>query len=308
MNKQVKLDTFYWPHHKLKPSIESKLDTLLKEYASQFMKDNTSIGTTPLTEMTIDTSTSDPVSQKSYPIDMKSYQWVKEEIEKLLTAKVIHSSRSSWSAPIVIVPQGDGGKWLVIEYIALNKVTRKFTWPMPKVEDIFSKLNSAKYFSTLDLWPGYQHIPLDKSSIPKTAFNSPFGKYEYVKVPFWLAQAPAYFQELMTGILKDFNFAIAYLDDIIIFSKTAEEHLSHIKQDFEKLCTAKLSMNFSICHFFQRNTILRTHSQHQGHLTTTFKNTSHPEYASTQNAQTSSCLPLICRVLQEVHQKFHENS
>ena len=91
---------------------------------------------------------------------------------------------------------------------------------MPKVEDIFSKLNGATYFTTWDLCAGYHHIPLDKSSIPKTAFNSPFGKYKYVKVPFRLAQAPAYFQELMTGILKDFSFTIAYLDDIIIFHKT----------------------------------------------------------------------------------------
>ena len=90
---------------------------------------------------------------------------------------------------------------------------------MPKVEDIFPKLNGAKYFSTLDLRAGYHHIPLKKSSLPKTAFNSPFGKYEYLKVPFRLVQAPAYFQELMTRILKDFDFTIAYLDDIIIFSK-----------------------------------------------------------------------------------------
>ena len=101
---------------------------------------------------------------------------------------------------------------------------------MPKVENIFSKLNGVKYFSTLDLCTGYHHIPLDESSIPKMAFNSPFGKYEYVKVPFGLAQAPAYFQELMTEILKDFDFAIAYLDDIIIFSRMAEQHLSHIRQ------------------------------------------------------------------------------
>ena len=106
---------------------------------------------------------------------------------------------------------------------------------MPKVEDIFSKLNGAKYFSTLDLRAGYHHIPLDKSLVPKTALNSPFGKYECVKVPFGLAQAPAYFQELMTGILKDFNFAITYVDDIIIFSKTAEEHLSHIKRFLRNL-------------------------------------------------------------------------
>ena len=165
---------------------------------------------------------------------MKNYQWVKEEIEKLLTAKVTHSSWSSWSAPTIIIPKGDGGKRLVIDYQALNKVTRKFSWPMPKVKDIFSKLNGAKYFSTLDLRAGYHHIPFDKSSIPKTAFDSPFRKYEYVKVPFRLAQAPAYFQELMTGILKDFDFAIVYLDDIIICSRTAEEHLSHIKKVFEK--------------------------------------------------------------------------
>ena len=89
---------------------------------------------------------------------------------------------------------------------------------MPKVEDIFSTLNGATYF-TLDLRAGYHHIPLDKPSILKMAFNSPFGKYEYIKVPFGLAQAPAYFQELITGILKDFNFTIAYLDDIIILVK-----------------------------------------------------------------------------------------
>ena len=93
---------------------------------------------------------------------------------------------------------------------------------MPKIEDIFSKLNGAKYFSTLDLRDSYHYIPLNKSLIPKTTFNFPFGKYEYIKVPFGLTQAPAYFQELMTRILEDFDFAIAYLDDIIIFSRTAE--------------------------------------------------------------------------------------
>ena len=107
MAKEVKPDTFHPPCHKLKLRIESKLDPLLKEYASQFAKDETSIGMTPLAEMTIHMGTSDPVSQKPYPIAMKNYQWIKEGIEKLLTAKVIHSSRSSWSAPIIVVPKGD---------------------------------------------------------------------------------------------------------------------------------------------------------------------------------------------------------
>ena len=124
---------------------------------------------------------------------------------------------------------------------------------MLKVEDILSKLNGAKYFTTLDLRARYHHIPLDKSSIPKTAFNSPFRKCEYIKVP-------THFQELMTDILKDFNFAIAYLDDIIIFSKTPEEHLTHIRRVFEKLHSANLSMMFSKCYFFSKEI------QYLGHI------------------------------------------
>ena len=244
----------------LSNNIKHDLNALLKEYEFQFAKGKTSIGTTPLTSMMIDTGNSDPVSQKPYPIAMKHYQWVKEEIEKLLTAKVICSSRSSWSVPIIVVPKGDGGNHLVIDYRGLNKVTRKFTWPMPKVEDIFSKLNEATYFTMLDLQAGYHHIPLDKPSIPKMTFNSPFGKYKYVKVPFGLAQAPAYFQELMTGILKDFSFVIAYLDDIIIFSKTPQEHISHIRKVFERLRSAKLSMKMSKCNFFLKEI------QYLGHI------------------------------------------
>ena len=260
MSETVTSNTFNPPHNDISVSVQNSLTSLLEEYDSQFAQDETSIGTTTLTSMSIDTGNTNPVSQRPCPLAMKHYDWVKSEIEKLLPVKVICSSCSSWSAPIIVVPKGDGGKCLVIDYRALNKVTRKFTWPMPKVEDIFSKLNGTTYFTTLDLPAGYHHIPLDKSSIPKTAFNSPFGKYEYIKVPFGLVQAPAYFQELMTGILKDFPFAIAYLDDIIIFSKTLQEHLSHIRMVFEKLRTANLSMKKSKCNFFSKEI------QYLGHI------------------------------------------
>ena len=260
MSETVTSDTFNPPCHEISTPIQDSLTSLLEEYDLQFTHDETSIGMTTLTSMSVDTGTADPVSQKPYPIAMKHYDWVKMEIEKLLAAKVICSSCSSWSAPIIVVPKGDGGKHLVIDYRALNKVTRKFAWPMPKVEDIFSKLNGATYFTTLDLCAGYHHIPLEKSSIPKTAFNSPFGKYEYIKVPFGLAQALAYFQELMTGILKDFPFAMAYLDDIIIFNRTPQEHLTHIHMVFEKLRTANLSMKKSKCNFFSKEI------QYLGHI------------------------------------------
>ena len=253
----IKPDSFTPSKYQLDSTTQQQLDYLLGTFKDQFMKDETTIGTIPLTQMSID---SDPVSQKPYPIAMKHYQWVKEEIDKLLEAGVIRNSHSSWSAPIIVVPKGDGGKCLVIDYRALNKVTRKFVWPMPKVEDIFSQLNGTKYFSTIDLRAGYHHIGLTTDLIPKTVFTSPFGKYEYVKVPFGLAQAPAYFQELMTGVLKDLPFAMAYLDDIIIYSSTPEEHLEHIKTVFEKLCHTKLSMKLSKCHFFTKEI------QYLGHI------------------------------------------
>ena len=151
MSETVTPDTFNPIQHELSATVQDNLKLLLQEYESQFAKDETTIGTIPLMSMTIDTGTANPVSQKPYPIAMKHYQWVKEEIEKLLATKVICTSHSSWSVPIIVIPKGDGQKCLVIDYRALNKVTRKFTWPMPKVEDIFSKLNGATYFTTLDL-------------------------------------------------------------------------------------------------------------------------------------------------------------
>ena len=175
MAEQVQLYTFNPPHHTLRPSSKSKLNTLLKEYALKFAKDETSIGTSPLTEMTIDTGTSNAVSQKPYPIAMENYQWVKEEIEKLLSAKVIHSSRSSGSAPIIAVPKGDGGKQLIIDYHALNKVTRKSAWSTPKFEDIFFKIKWSEIFLNFGFM---SWLPSHNSLIPKMAFNSTFGKYE----------------------------------------------------------------------------------------------------------------------------------
>ena len=110
-----------------------------------------------------------------------------------LLNKVLCVMDMVWSALIIVILKGDVGKCLVIDYSALNKVTQKFVWPIPRVEDIFSKLNGAKYLSTLNLHVWYHHISLMEDSISKNTFTSPFGKYEYLKVPFGLAQAPAYF-------------------------------------------------------------------------------------------------------------------
>ena len=173
--KTVKPDSFTPPKYQLDTNIQQQLDNLLGTFKDQFAKDEMTIGTTPLTQMSIDTGDTDPVSQKPYSIAMKHYNWVKEEINKLFEAGVIRNSHSSWSAPIIVVPKGDGGKCLVIDYRALNKVMRKFVWPMPKVEDIFSQLNSAKILLHLEL----------ESWIPPCRTNHRFDTQNSIYITIW---------------------------------------------------------------------------------------------------------------------------
>ena len=239
------------------------LENLLNENPKAFATDETEIGTTPLIEMDIDTGDHPPIAKRPYVLALKHYEWAKQEIDKLLKAGVIRESHSSWSAPVVIVPKSNGEKRLCVDFRALNKITRTYIWPMPRAEDIFAKLGKAKFFTTLDLRAGYHHIALTKDSIPKTGFCINFGKYEYLKVPFGLAQAPAYFQNLMNKVLAGLPFAIAYLDDIIIFSETPEEHLKHIKIVLQRLQAANLKMKRSKCSFFKKEL------HYLGHLLTT---------------------------------------
>ena len=125
--------------------------------------------------------------------------------------------------------------------------------PLPKIDEMYANLCGAKVFTTLDLRSGYYHIALDQESKAKTAFVTPFGKYEFNTVPFGLAQAPAYFQQLISIVLQDCSdFAMAYLDDIIIFSQNEEDHLKHIEIIFKKLKKADLKLKESKCDFFKR--------------------------------------------------------
>ena len=133
--------------------------------------------------------------------------------------------------------------------------------PLPKIDELYAKLQGYKIFSTLDLRSGYYHIGLSDSAKPKTAFViSGMGKYEFNRVPFGLAQAPAHFQKLINEVLADCNFAMGYLDDIIIFSKTEEEHLEHLEIIFNQLRKAGLKFKLQKCSFFKK------HIQYLGHL------------------------------------------
>ena len=123
--------------------------------------------------------------------------------------------------------------------------------PLPKIDEMYAELKGAKVFSTIDLRSGYHHITLGKSSRAKTAFVTPFGKYEFLMVPFGLAQAPAYFQLLMNKVFKGLKFTMTYLDDIIIFSQDELQHLEHLEIVFSRLQEAGLKMKRSKCDFFK---------------------------------------------------------
>ena len=134
--------------------------------------------------------------------------------------------------------------------------------PLPNIDELYAKLQGYKVSShTLDLRSGYYHIGLSDSTKPKTAFVvSGMGKYQFNRVPFGLAQAPAYFQRLINEVLTDCNFAMGYLDDIIIFSKSKEEHLQHLEEIFLRLRKAGLKLKLQKCSFFKK------HIQYLGHL------------------------------------------
>ena len=217
--------------------------------------------------MDIDTGDSLPVSSRPYTLPLKHYEWVQREIESLEWAGVITKSMSKWASPIVIVPKKSAPREppkrrLCVDFRKVNELQQEVITagktkgqisihPLPKIDEMYAKLKGAKVFSTIDLRSSYHHIALGKSSRAKTAFVMPFGKYEFLMVPFGLAQAPAYFQLLMNKVLKGLKFTMTYLDDIIIFSQDESQHLEHLEIVFSHLREAGLKMKHSKCDFFK---------------------------------------------------------
>ena len=258
------------------PHTRSAFDALCEKYPKVFSKGNEDIGRTQLVTMDIDMGDSPPVSSRPYTLALKHHKRVQEEIETLERAGVIAKSMSPWASHIVIVlkksqPGEPPKKRLCIDFRKINDLQQKVVTkgkskgclsliPLPKIDEMYAKLKGAKFFSTIDLQSGYYHIALGKDSRAKTAFVTPFGKYKFLQVPFGLAQAPAFFQHLMNKVLDNCPFAMTYLDDIIIFSDTEEEHLAHIEEIFKRLEAADLKMKRSKCDFFKK------HIHYLGHL------------------------------------------
>ena len=247
--------------------IRQKFEELCEEYGEAFSKNNEDIGRTKLVKLDIDTGDSPPISSRPYTLPLKHYEWVQKEIECLECASVITKSMSKWASPIVIVPKNSAPREplkrrLCVDFRKVNELQQEVitagktkgqlsNHPIPKIDEMYAKLKGAKVFSKIDPRSRYHHIALGKRSRAKTAFVTPFGKYEFLMVPFGLAQAPAYFQLLMNKVLNGLKFAMTYLDDIIIFSENESQHLKYLETVFSHLWEAGLKMKWSKCDFFK---------------------------------------------------------
>lgn len=172
-------------------------------------------------------------------------------VKALMKQNLIRPSNSPWGSPTLLVPEKTGEQRMVIDYRKLNSVTRKDTYPMPDIQLLLDSLRGAKILSSLDLRSGYYQVAMNPESIERTAFVTLESKYEFLVLSSELCNALSTFVRMMNLVLDGIKhkFALVYLDDILIYSKSYEEHLVHLREVFERLKKARLSIKPSKCIF-----------------------------------------------------------
>ena len=178
---------------------------------------------------------------------------IEKHIEDMLHSYVIQPSVSPWASPVVLVPKSDGSSRFCVDFRKVNKITKKDSCPLPLISESLDALGGAKFFSSLDLVSGYWQVEMDPASCEKTAFVTHAGQYEYTTMPFGLCNAPGTFQRLMECVLRGLNWQIAliYLDDVLVYSQNFEDHLHHLCLVFDRFHEAGLKLKPSKCHFGQ---------------------------------------------------------
>ncbi|KAG6438864.1 hypothetical protein O3G_MSEX000284, partial [Manduca sexta] len=210
-----------------------------------------SVQPTPLAEHCIDSGDSNPISVPPYRLPPPRLTLLKQEIEKMLDSGVIEPCISPWSAPVIMVPKKDGTVRVCIDYRKLNAVTVPDIYPLPRIDDLLHAAKPTPYMSTLDLRAGYWQVKVKTEDQDKTAFITPFGIFRFKRMPFGLRNAPSTFQRLIDKIRVSLENVkmLAYLDDLIIFSVTYEDHLEDLDKVLMKLNQSNLRVNFSKCRF-----------------------------------------------------------
>ena len=196
-----------------------------------------------------------------YKAGIKEKKVIEEQIEYMLEKGVIQPSQSLSASPVVLVGKKDGTVRSCVDYEKANAIKKKDVNPLPRIDDSLNSLGQASFFSALDLTSGYWQIPMAQEDIEKTAFISHYGLFEFKAMPFGLSNAPATFQRYMDAAFAGLKWTccLVYLDDVIIFSKSFEEHMAYLKLVLDRIRKANLRIKESKCSFCRPELIYLGH-------------------------------------------------
>ena len=228
--------------------------SLLRRYSSVFSTHEGDLGCTSLVCHEIPLVDDVPVRQRHRRVPPSEYEAVKAHINQLLEDQVIRESSSPYASPIVLVRKKDGSLRMCVDYRLLNAKTRKDAFPLPRIEESLDALAGAQWFSTLDLASGYNQVSVAEQDRQKTAFCTPFGLFEWNRMPFGLCNAPSTFQRLMQRLFGDqqCQSLLLYLDDIVVYSTSVAQHVQRLEVVLDRLQREGLKVKLSKCAFFQR--------------------------------------------------------
>jgi hypothetical protein len=202
-----------------------------------------------------------PISKEPYQMSLPELTELKIQFQELLDKEYIRRSVSPWGAPVLFVKKKDGTLRLCVDHRQLNKMTFKNKYPLPRINDLFDQVGGAKIFSKLDLRSVYHQVRIKHQDINKTAFRTRYGHYEFVVIPFRLTNALATFMCLMNSIFSQYldKFIVVFIDDILVYSKTKEEHDEHLRIALQTLRKHKLYAKFDKCDFYQKEILYLGH-------------------------------------------------
>ena len=226
---------------------------LLLKHQTVFAQSKYDLGRTDLVQHKIDTGDHKPIKQAPRRLPLNKREIAEKEVKAMLANNIIEPSTSAWSSPVVLVEKKDHSTRFCVDYRALNDITSKDSYPLPRIDDCFDALGGTTWFSSIDLQSGYWQVAMDPDSIDKTAFSCQSGLFQFRVLPFGVCNGPPTFQRLMEHVLSGLQWKICllYLDDIIVFSKTFEEHLEKLSQVLSRIGKAGLKISPKKCHFFQ---------------------------------------------------------
>jgi hypothetical protein len=195
-----------------------------------------------------------PVSKVPYRMSTPELKELQLQLEELLKKGYIFQSVSPWGAPVFFVKKKDGTLRLCIDFRQLNKVTIKNKYPLPRIDYLFDQLKGPKIFSKIDIRSGYHRVRIKDGDISKTAFRTRYGHYKFTVVPFGLSNTPVVFMCLMNGVFRDYldKFVIVFLDEILVYSKSEEEHEQHMRMVLQVLREHQLYAKLRKCLFYRR--------------------------------------------------------